>query len=174
MAYQPKTNSSKYARKRRGFVHAGGLLGTRIRDTTGQRGFAEARLLTQWPEIVGESVAKIAKPVKISYTRQGLGAKLTILALGANGPELQMQLPRIKERVNACYGYNAISEIRITQTASTGFGEGATAFDYDIPVPKKMLSQDQSAELKSCLETVGDSTLRELLEKLGRNVLLNS
>lgn len=160
--------------KHRGFVHAGGLLGARIRDTSGKRGFAEARLLTQWPEIVGAAVAKIAKPVKISYTRQGMGAKLTILALGANGPELQMQLPLIKERVNACYGYSAISEIRITQTASTGFADPAVSFEYDMPEPEKNIDPQKSAQQKSQISLVSDTNLRELLEKLGKNVLLNN
>jgi hypothetical protein len=165
-----KPKKSKY----RGFVHAGGLLGARIRDTSGKRGFAEARLLTQWPEIVGEAIAKIAKPIKITYSRQGMGAKLTILALGANGPELQMQLPRIKDRFNACYGYSAISEIRITQTASTGFAEPSAAFDYDVPIPKKSADPHKVAGQKSQISLVSDTNLRDLLEKLGQNVLLNN
>ncbi len=160
--------------RHRGFVHAGGLLGARIRDTSGKRGFAEARLLTQWPEIVGAAVAKIAKPVKISYTRQGMGAKLTILALGANGPELQMQLPHIKERVNACYGYSAVSEIRITQTASSGFAEPAAAFEYDAPEPEKTVDPVKTAQQKTQIARVDDTNLRDLLEKLGQNVLLNN
>lgn len=158
----------------RGFVHAGGLLNARIRGASGKRGFAEARLLTQWPEIVGEAVAKIAKPVKISYTRKGMGAKLTVLALGANGPELQMQLPRIKERVNACYGYSAISEIRITQTASVGFAEPAEAFEFDTVMPEKTIEPRKVEQQKSQISQVADTDLRDLLEKLGKNVLLNN
>lgn len=162
----------------RGFVHAGGLLNARIRGASGKRGFAEARLLTQWPEIVGDAIAKIAKPVKISYTRKGMGAKLTILALGANGPELQMQLPRIKERVNACYGYSAISEIRITQTASTGFGEAAEAFEFDTALPEKApeknIEPHKVEQQKGHISQVADTHLRDLLEKLGKNVLLNN
>ncbi len=160
--------------KRRGFVHAGGLLNARIRDTSGKRGFAEARLLTQWPEIVGAAVAKIAKPVNISYTRQGMGAKLTILALGANGPELQMQLPKILERVNACYGYSAISEIRITQTTSTGFSESPAAFQYDAPIAQKPVDAEKSAAQTRQISRVSDTHLRDLLEKLGQNVLLSN
>ncbi len=160
--------------RKRGFVHAGGLLNARIRGASEKRGFAEARLLTQWPEIVGEAVAKIAKPVKISYTRKGMGAKLTVLALGANGPELQMQLPRIIERVNACYGYSAISEIRITQTASTGFGEPAKAFEFDVPQPQKTVEPGKVEQQKSQIAQVSDTHLRDLLEKLGKNVLLNN
>jgi len=169
-----KQNLRKPLRKRRGFVHAGGLLGARIRETSGQRGFAEARLLTQWVEIVGESIAKIAKPIKISYVRQGLGGKLTVLALGAVGPELQMLLPKIKERVNACYGYNAISEIRVTQTASSGFAEPAATFDHAANSITKTPDLKKSAIQKDQISPIADSHLRDLLEKLGKNVLLSN
>ena len=46
---------------------------------------------------------------------------------------VQMQLPKLRERVNACYGYNAISRILLTQTAPTGFAEGQAEF---APAPK--------------------------------------
>jgi hypothetical protein len=41
---------------------------------------------------------------------------------------LEMQKEILRARVNACYGYNAIARIRITQTAPTGFAEGQAAF----------------------------------------------
>jgi hypothetical protein len=40
---------------------------------------------------------------------------LVILTTGAQAQMLEMQLPQLREKVNACYGYNAISRIRITQ-----------------------------------------------------------
>lgn len=36
-----------------------------------------------------------------------------------------MQLEQIRAKVNACYGFNAVSRISLTQTAPTGFAEGA-------------------------------------------------
>lgn len=163
----------KFAAKRRGygFAHAGGILGKRIRETSGARGFAETRLLTQWPEIVGQAIAGIARPVKVSYARKGMGARLTLLAVGASAPEIQMQIPRIKERVNACYGYNAVSDIHITQTSQTGFAEAQTAFSHDIPEPERKLSTAQTSQLESQISSVGDEKLRALLGQLGRKIM---
>ncbi|MGB3278029.1 MAG: DUF721 domain-containing protein, partial [Pseudorhodobacter sp.] len=115
-------------RRMRGFEAASGLLKERIRTAGEARGFAVTRLLTAWAEIVGADVAAITRPVKVGYGKGGLGATLTLLTTSANGPMVQMQLPAIKEKVNACYGYAAISRITITQTAPSGFAEGQAEF----------------------------------------------
>ncbi len=51
----------------------------------------------------------MTRPVKVGYPREGLGATLTLLTRAADAPMVQMQLPVIKDKVNACYGYAAIS-----------------------------------------------------------------
>ncbi len=120
-------------RRMRGFEAASGLLQSRIREAGEKRGFAVTRLLTQWTEVAGEDMARITRPVKIGYGREGMGATLTLLVSPAHAPMVQMGLPRLKERVNAAYGYAAISRISLTQTAATGFAEGQAMF---TPAPK--------------------------------------
>jgi hypothetical protein len=149
----------------KGFVQAGGLLGTKLRTSAEKRGFVETRLLTRWVEIVGADTAAMTKPVSVSYAAGGMGATLILLADGAFAPQLQMQLPTIKDRVNACYGYNAISRIKLTQTAATGFGEEPAVF-----VPKDA-APIRDVEINSALSQIGDSDLRTALDQLGRNVL---
>jgi len=156
-------------RRARGFVQTGGILNGHIRKATEKRGFAESRLLTQWVEIVGPVTAAMAQPVKISYTGQGIGATLTILTNGANAPVLLVELPRIKDRVNACYGYAAISRIRITQTAETGFAEASAAFSPDRR--SKPVDPAKSAEVDQSLQSVQSEGLRSALARLGHNIL---
>ena len=122
-------------RRRRGFEQAGGLVASRIRAAGESRGFAVSRLFTHWAEIAGPDLAAICRPCDVRYGRQGLGATLTVLTTGANAPTLAMQEPKLRERVNACYGYAAISRIRITQTAPTGFAEGQAQFGAAPPRP---------------------------------------
>ena len=43
-------------------------------------------------------------------------------------PMVEMQKEKLREKVNAVYGYAAISRILLTQTASTGFAEGQAEF----------------------------------------------
>ncbi len=119
---------SQPPRRFRGFRQAASLVAEPIRHAAEGRGFAVARLLTNWAEIVGPEVAARARPFKISHSRSGFGATLTLLTTGAAAPLIEMQLPRIRDRVNACYGYNAISRILLTQTAPTGFAEGRAQF----------------------------------------------
>lgn len=160
-------------RRMRGFEQASGLIQTQLQGAGEKRGFAVSRLLTHWADIVGAETAGIAQPVKVSYGREGLGATLTVLTTGANAPMLQMEAPKIRERVNACYGYNAISRIRITQTAPEGFAEaqaafaGAPAQATGVPQP----SAEVTARARDTAAEVENADLRDALEALARNVL---
>ncbi|MGR3467106.1 MAG: DUF721 domain-containing protein [Shimia sp.] len=159
---------------RRGKVRSvSALVETSVRTASQSRGFAESRLLTHWPEIAGEHVAAIARPVDVSYSRGGFGATLTLLTTGANAPILEMQKEQLRERVNATYGYNAISRIKVTQTAATGFAEGQVEFRAK---PKAPAAPDPEAvaQASAAAAPVADQTLREALEALGTNVLTKS
>lgn len=169
-----REGSERFRRHSRGFESAAGLLRDRIRSASEARGFAVARLLTHWAEVVGEETAAMALPVKVSFGREGFGATLTLLTTGAAAPLLQMQLPKIRDKVNACYGYNAISKVVITQTAPTGFAEGQVAF---TPAPKPApAASDPVLRARASAVTAGvqDETLRAALAALGESVLSRS
>ncbi|MGB3690112.1 MAG: DciA family protein [Jannaschia helgolandensis] len=135
-----------------------------------KRGFSETRLLTHWAEIAGADTATICRPVKVGFPRGGFGAVLTLLTTGAQAPMLQMRLPQIIERVNACYGYRAISRIDITQTAPTGFAEGQAEF---APKPKPRVQPSEQARTlaREQAQGVGDEGLRRSLEQLAANII---
>ncbi|MGD9863902.1 MAG: DUF721 domain-containing protein [Pseudodonghicola sp.] len=158
----------------RGFKRTASLLNEQIRRTGESRGFAVTRVLTHWAEIAGPEIAAIARPVKIGYGRTGFGATLTILTTGAQAPMLEMQKDQLRERVNAVYGYNAISRVHITQTAPTGFAEGQVQFDRPEPPSAPAPSPEISREVAHVADGVGDAALRAALERLGRNVLSKS
>lgn len=153
-------------RRAMGFTSAARLLGPRIRAASEGRGFAVARLLTHWDEVVGPMVARACRPVDVKYGREGMGATLTILTSGPMAPMVEMQKPQILERVNACYGYRAIARLRITQTAPTGFAEGQTAFAPAArPDPPAV-----DARAMAATEGVADTELRLALAALAANV----
>jgi len=158
----------------RGFKRTGALLGDRVRKAGESRGFAVSRVLTQWAEIVGSDIAAIARPVEVGYGRGGFGATLTVLTTGAQAPMLDMQKDRLREKVNAVYGYNAISRIRITQTAATGFAEGQAVFAPaaapEPPLPDAEIQRAASDVAKGA----HDPTFRAALERLAQNVLSKS
>jgi len=166
-------DSAKPTRRKRGFERTSGLLSTQIRKASEKRGFAVARLLTHWAEIVGEDLARMARPVNVSYGKGGFGATLTVLTTGSQAPMLAMQKEQMRERVNACYGYAAIRRINITQTAPIGFAEGQVEF-APAPKVKPKPNPEIIAEAKAAAAPVTDDALRQALEALGQNVLTKS
>jgi len=158
----------------RGFRRTSNLLQKRIRAAGETRGFAVTRLLTHWAEIVGEDTAAIARPVDVKYGREGFGATLTLLTTGAQAPMLEMQKEKLRERVNACYGHTAISRIRITQTAATGFAEGQAQFAHAAKVSPAQISPQTKQAARAAAEPIADQGLREALEALGQNIISKS
>lgn len=155
-----KTTQTR-GRGRRGFKRAGALVETQIRKVSETRGFAVSRLLTHWPEIVGTDLARLCRPLRAAYGRGSFGATLTVLVTGAAAPIVQARLPELRERVNACYGYTAISRIKITQTAPDGFADPPTAFAH---APKTRTVR--APVTCDALDTVRDPDLRAALETL--------
>ena len=154
----------------RGFEPAFGLMKDAVRSAGESRGFAVARLLTHWAEAVGEDLARKTRPVKIGYGKGGMGATLTLLVRAAEAPMVQMALPQLKDRVNAVYGYAAISRILITQTAATGFAEGQAEFvtkSKAPPAPDPALL----AEAARTAAPIKNDELRQALERLAQNIL---
>lgn len=158
-------------RPSRGFTRATSLLERRLQKVGEKRGFAIARLLTHWSDIVGPETARRATPVKISHDRGGLGATLTVLAQGATAPMVEMQTPAIRDRVNACYGYNAIARVRVTQTAATGFAEGQTAFTPARAPKPRAPTPETMAQAARAAADVQDTALRAALTDLGANLM---
>ena len=167
------TTAQPVTRRMRGFEPASQLLVDRVRVAGEKRGFATTRLLTHWAEIAGADLALITRPVKIGYAREGFGATLTLLTAAAQAPIVQMQLAELRARVNACYGYNAIARISLTQTASTGFAEGQAVF---LPTPVKQTQPDPAiaAEAASTASGVQDNGLRHAIEQITANFLARS
>lgn len=158
----------------RGFKRTAAVLDGQIRRAGESRGFAVARVLTHWAEIVGADIAAVARPVNVGYGKGGFGATLTVLTTGPQAPMLEMQKETIRSRINAVYGYNAISRVRITQTAPTGFAEGQVHFDM-TPAPNSP-REDPAAAARAheAVAPVRNDALREALERLGRNVISNA
>lgn len=170
MSAARSTVPSRPARRKRGFEAASKLVAAHLRGPLEKRGFSETKLITHWAEIVGEEIAAAAMPVKIRFSRGRLGATLVLLTTGGHAPVLAMQKESICDKVNACYGHLAISEIQITQTAPTGFAEGQVQFSAR-PKPAAAPSPEILQAAHAAAAPIHDARLKEALERLARNVL---
>jgi hypothetical protein len=183
MSQRDAPATDRTAPRGRGFRHSAGLIEAQLRATGEKRGFAVTRLLTRWDEVVGAEIARLARPVKLGWGRgakgrgSGLGATLTLVTSGAAAPMVQMMIPQIRERVNACYGYHAVSQILLTQTApampAAGFAEGQADFAPAPATPRSAPRPDPAVEARAAALAggVADAGLRAALETLARNVL---
>lgn len=172
MAARRTTASPENPRRRRGFERAVTLVGRELKTPAEKRGFAETKLLTHWAEIVGPDIAEMALPVKVKFGR-GFGGTLVLLTMGSKAPMLEMSREAIITRVNACYGYSAIKDVQITQTAPTGFAEGQVAFAAAKPKSKPAPDPARLAQATQGLSEIEDPTLREALRKLAGHIVTN-
>lgn len=144
------------------------------------------RLKSRWPEIVGESLARLSEPVKIISARpaakpttrgslsknaptaavsksQGI---LEIRCEGAYAPILQHQQDLIISRVNLFLGAGSVGRLRIVQ------GKVDQTVRQTPPPPKsRPLNAEQELALQNSLKAVSDDRLRQTLLKLGRSVI---
>ncbi|MTH78928.1 DUF721 domain-containing protein [Paracoccus aestuariivivens] len=158
----------------RGFEAAAQLVAHRVRSVGESRGFAVARLLTNWAEVVGPEIAAYARPVKISHGK-GFGATLTLLVSGARAPMINMQLELIRQRVNACYGFNAVSRIALTQTAPTGFADASGFAEeqagFSGPRSTAPTSPVQAARADEIAQGFDDPRLSAAMRQMALNIL---
>jgi hypothetical protein len=123
-------------------------------------GPAPGTLAARWPEIVGERLAKITEPVKVTPGRDG--AILTIRAPSAAAPMIQHARDHIIERVNLT-GAAKIKDLKIVQTSVRNEAKLATR-----PRP---LTREEHARLTDELGAIKTPAIRNALASLGEAIL---
>ena len=135
-------------------------------------GFASTALLTDWPSIVGEDIASYTAPERLKWPRgvdafgdiepgneHRPGATLVIRVDGPRAIELQHRAHQIIERINASFGYRAVSELRFVQAPIESKG---ALNRRPSPPPQP----DRAAEESDELSTIKDEALRGALARL--------
>lgn len=150
-------------RRAKGFLRAGGLIEAQMRTASARRGFALARLAALWPEIVGTALASTCRPEKLATPRGPAGGLLTLAVAPAHGPEVQMQIPVIRERVNAALGPGTVGRILLVPAR-------APLPAPPVPRPRPAPAADLG-RLAGPVSRIGDDDLRRALETLARNVI---
>jgi len=166
----PKTRPLKHPprhpsrRKARGLLAVGTSLPKLAAPVLRRRGFAQARLITDWPAIVGDLMARETVPQKLVFPRGNRdGATLHLRVTTGFALELQHIEPQIIQRINGFFGYLAVAELRYMQGPIP-----------PLKKPRKVssprLSDVAEARLQRNLEGIDDDDLRQSLAALGRAV----
>lgn len=165
-----KRDQAPGPRTGRGFRAAGAAVRGPVTVAAARVGFAVPDVLLRWPEVVGDAVATLCQPVRISHASgPGLGGTLLVRATGAGATEVQHLAPQIVERVNSFFGYRAVTRLRLTQAepAAPGFADAAAPFDGPGPDPTGALAREAARLAGGVL----DPDLRAALTRLGAEVL---
>lgn len=136
-----------------------------------KRGFQQVHILRNWAAIVGDGLASMSAPEKLSFPRakgdeqrRAEGGTLTVRVDGPMALEFTHQEPQILERINSYYGYRAVTRLKLVQA----------------PLPQPRLRRKRSFRALTAkeeealrLETgaLESPELQASLEALGRRVL---
>jgi hypothetical protein len=140
------------------------LLGRLLDPAARRRGLAEAKVLTEWPTIVGPWLAARCQPIRLSHGAGGAGGGLALHVAGAAALELQHSEPQVVERINGFFGYPAVSRLRLVQAPPAR--TVARPLPTDIAGP----SGADEAEVAAAVCGIGDPALQAALAGLGRTL----
>ena len=125
-------------------------------------GFVQSAIVSRWPEIVGEKLARASRPESIRFP-QGKKADgtLTLAVHGAHSVMIQHVIPEITERVNRFFGYPAVARVQLRHGEAPAPAEPRRAPPSIRAVP---------VEMGEGLKTIADPELRAVLESLAAGV----
>ena len=141
------------------------MIDSMIAPSVKTRGFTIGRIVSHWHDIVGD-MSSWCRPNAVSFPRDCFtDGTLKLQIVPGRGPQAQAMSAVIIDRVNANFGYRAISRISLVQTLSVP-GQPAS------PKPKPQLNQDRHDiwALDDKLKDVKSPELRAALRRLGSPV----
>ena len=146
---------------------AGRALNGLIKALDDRFGRGAGALESRWVEIVGEQIARVSRPQKLTRGRAGAGGTLELRVPGAAALLVQHQERDILQRVNLFLGEGAVERLRIAQGPIKPLPRPVAA---PPPRPRAApLPAAVEAELKAEVAAAPEG-LREALETLGRAV----
>jgi hypothetical protein len=146
---------------------AGRALQDFIREMDQKLGRGAGALEPRWREIVGERLARVCRPRKLTRGRDGRGGTLELRVAGAAALLVQHQAEEILGKVNLFLGAGSVEKLRIAQGPVTPLPE-PTARPARAKAPPP-LSAAEEAELNAAVASA-PGPLAEALAKLGRAV----
>ncbi len=143
-----------------------------IEEALAVRGLSEASLIADWPAIVGESIARYARPVQLQWRPRAARrdpetpiapATLVLRVEGAFALEAQHNAAIIAARVNAHLGWRCVEKI--------AFRQGPLPPPKEKRRPPPSPSAAAEAEARAAAATIENEDLREALTRFGARAI---
>ena len=150
--------------RRAGLRALGANLPRIARRALGRRGFSDAGLIADWPNVVGTTIARCSQPLRLTFARAKERRNGTLMLRVAPGFALELQHlePQLLERINSHLGYSAVAKLKFQQGPLTGIARAR-------PRRPRALPPDVESDLNDKLSEVEDESLRLSLQRLGRS-----
>jgi len=134
----------------------------------GKKGFVEIDILTNWETIIGKELSAYTLPQRIDFKKDQRNNGILHLEVpaGAFAVEVKHKENLILERINAYFGYNAVSSLKIIQNNSLSIADTKTPAKQN----KSLVSPEEENYIKSLGEDIENPRLKEILTKLGLNI----
>ena len=182
---RPQTYSTAYPGGRRllSAKAVGSFVPRLTRPAFEKFGFSAATLITDWATIVGSDIARYARPERLKWPKRlgyqpeggddgergRPGATLMLAVEAGRALDAQYKGAQIVERINAYFGYRAISDLRIVQVASLDAGGGDLAAVPAQHPPRKIVPS--AATTPPVVASVTDDGLRAALERMAAGLV---
>lgn len=134
-----------------------------------KRGFAENKIITQWPMIVGEALSNETSPKKLVYRRDSKTDGILYVDVYDSGMAMEMTYmePMIVEKIASYFGYRAVAKLKIMQNPG-GLNNKKTKPDFYKATSE--VGVDTKVRLQEMLADIDDEELKNALSKLGESV----
>ncbi|MBS0243233.1 MAG: DUF721 domain-containing protein [Proteobacteria bacterium] len=139
-------------------------------------GFSAAALITDWDTIVGTDIARYTRPERLKWPKridwaaEGTseaekgrpGAMLMLAVAQGRALDIEYKSAQLVERINAYFGYRAISGLRILQVAAiAGDRSGSTTIEQKVVKARPAVAPKAPG-----LATIADPGLKSALERM--------
>lgn len=131
-----------------------------------KRGFAEQKVITDWPNIVGQVIATYSTPLKLVFPpEQRRDGVLHIEVYdSALATEIHYLGPIILDRIATYFGYRAVAQLKLTQKPMPW-----KVTQDNLPRPPKLTEPEENA-IHTAVETIHDPLLQQTLTSLGQAI----
>ena len=143
-----------------------------IEEALAARGLSEASLVADWPAIVGESIARYARPIQLQWPPRAAKrdpeasiapSTLVLRVDGAFALEAQHSAAIIVARVNAHLGWRCVEKVAFRQGPLPPLRQERRS----LAAP----SADAELEASKAASSVEDEALRTALTRLGARAI---
>jgi hypothetical protein len=160
--------TSQYIYRRMGRPIASALAPAMAKPAA-KRGFREARLLAEWPAVVGEQLAQRTRPERLD--RRGGAPTLRLLVAPGWATEVQHMAPQITQRINQYFGQAMVERLALRQ------GPIPARYASKAKVARQQSNREapaaELAQLEAECAKVNDPELALILKRLGETLLRN-